>query len=406
MHNSSCSNECPSKQSISQTRRHDYTVSITRSDVPKTLIHPQSNLPTPTTSISGRGSRKNGSFGYTGARSFRASPRQVPERVVASVQGFQGVCEWISKVEPGSFASESQDYGGTPGWRNCSEGKGTTAQEHLSTHEAPKLDPAHRFAGVVDELTRTAVERFRSVHVSPSRKRSISPCPEKCRKRSRLSPCQHPASAGSMSDSEDSDIILVEHPAEAAPRIWPCPFFVRDRVSYRSCWTRHCLLSLEDVREHLCSVHLEPIHCSVCYETFPTVKLRDTHMRSQECHHRLPVIFDGLRDSQVRELERQGTAKRAPGLQARQWVKMWCIVFSCTQLPPSPFSFSQQELAVYEFRRFWKKYGQNIIAGVLEKHRLRQYQIENEERSLQALYGIVADNAVDRLLLTQDTPDT
>lgn len=410
--NLSCTNMGPSQQSISQATRHGYNVSKTRSDVPTTLIHPQSNLPTPTASISGRESRKNGVHGYVGAKSSRSSPRQLPQRVVASMQGFQGVCEWVSTVESAGSASEDQDFGSASGWIDCSEGKGPTAQEHPSTHKAPRpgpseLDPAHIFAGVVDELTRTAVERFRSGHVSPSRKRSISPCPEKCRKRSRLGPCQDPASAGSISDSDESNIVLVEHPAEAAPRIWPCPFFVRDRVSYRSCWTRHCLRSLDDVREHLCSVHLEPIHCSVCYETFPTVRLRDTHMRSQECLHRLPVVFDGLRDSQVRELERQATAKDVtPGLQARQWVKMWCIVFSCTQLPPSPFSFSQQELAVYDFRWFWKKHGAKIIAGVLEKHRLRQYQIENEERSLRALYGLVADHAVDRLLLTQDTKDT
>ncbi|KAI3390587.1 hypothetical protein diail_9114 [Diaporthe ilicicola] len=380
--------------------------------MPMTIIHPQSNFPTPTTSISGRESRKNGSHGYAGITSSCTSPRQLPKPEVTSMQGFQDVCEWVSKVEPGNSAREDKKYWSLSQSTHPPESKIPTAEKHLDMYKAPwsrasELDPTHKFAGVVDELTSTAVERFRSVQMSPSRKRSISPCPENFRKRSRLGSCQNPASAGSISDFEESDGTLVEHPAEKASRIWPCPFFVRDRVSYLGCWTRHCLLSVDDVREHLCSMHLEPIHCSVCYETFPTVRLRDAHMRTQECRYRLPVVFDGLTYSQVRELERQRTAgDGAPGLQARQWVKIWCIVFSCTQLPPSPFYFSQREIAVYEFRLFWKTHGENIIADVLAEHRLQQYEIENEERSLQALYRLVADCGVDHLLFTQDTENT
>lgn len=412
MRNSSYPNQAPSQQSISQETRQCCPISKTRPDVPTALIHPQNNLPTPSTSLSGCEARENGGHSYPSATSFHESPRQKPKRVVANTQGFKDVSEWVSKVEPGNPECEDYEYESRSGRIHLSSGKTLpTTPAHLDSHKASGLaeglDLAHKFAGIVDELTRTAVESFRSVYVSPPRKRSISPCSEQCRKRSRLGPCQDLVSAGSSSDSEESHIVLVQHPAEAATRIWPCPFFVRDRVSYLSCWTRHCLLSVEDVREHLCSIHLEPIHCSVCFETFPSVRLRDTHMRSQECHYRLPVIFDGLRDSQVRELERQGIARdRSPGLQARQWVKIWCIVFSCTQLPPSALSFSQQELAVCEFRLFWKRNGEGIIADVFAKQRLRQYKIENEGRSLQALYDLVADQAVDRLLLTRDSRDT
>jgi hypothetical protein len=142
----------------------------------------------------------------------------------------------------------------------------------------------------------------------------------------------------------------------------------------------------------------------VCYKTFKTVKLRDTHMRDQECHFQLPVVFNGIRDSQVRDLQKLQTAgDKAPFLQERQWVNMWCIVFSCTQLPPSPFSFTQQELAVYEFRCFWERHGEHIIANVLEKYGLQHYKIENEERSLEALSSLVADRAVDCLLLPKAT---
>lgn len=390
------------RQSITQEQCHCCTGSRTLSDAPTTVIFPENNLPTPAMSTSGREIINNGGHCCSNGISSCASAGQ-------NMQVFQGVCEWISKVEPKTSGCQDEEYESISDCVHLSESKSLpTAEGNLDEPTPPSSDtqgthPAQQFAGVVDQLAKTAVERFRSVQVSPSRKRSRSPCSEKCRKRSRPGPCQDPTSAGSSSDFEERDIVLVQHSLKAAPQIWPCPFFVRDRVAYRSCWTKHCLISLEDVREHLCSMHLEPIHCSVCFETFPSVTLRDTHMRSRDCLYQLPRIFNGLRDYQVRELERQGKAdNRLPCLLARQWVRMWCIVFSCTQLPPMPFSLSQEEFAAYEFRQFWKTHGENIIADVLAEHRLQDYKIENEERSLQALYCSVADQAADCLVLSQD----
>lgn len=400
MNNSNSPNTASLRQSVKQGTRHGRTVSTTRSNMLTTMIHPLSNLPTPAASISGNDMRHSGSRGHMGAISTRTISREIPMR------GLQDIREWASSVEAASSPSEDKGSESPMERLNLYECKNSpTAQEHLDAHSAHRpaaseLDAAHEFAGRVEELTQTAVEKFHSRHMMQPRKRLLDTQSRNCRKRSRRSSRQDLAPARFTSDSEESDIVLVEHPVETAPRIWPCPFFVRDRSAHRKC-LRYALLSVSDVRQHLCSVHLEPIHCSVCYETFTTVKLRDAHMQGQECLHKLPVIFDGLRDSQVHELERQGMAEdKIPGRQERQWVKIWRVVFSCTQPPPSPFSLSQQELSVYEFRRFWKKHGETIIAEVLASHRLQQYAIANEERSLEALYSLVADSAVDRLLLT------
>lgn len=351
-------------------------------DLQATLIHQESSLPTPVTSISGCDPQYSSNNACADALFSHAGLDQTATRVGAGERSFQDVCEWISDIEPGKSPSEDRN----------SE----------SPSDCPKLDTAYSFTGVVDELTRNAVERFNSAHMSLARRISMDLCLERGHKRPRLGSCQDPASAGSVSDSTESDIVRVEHPVESAPRIWPCPFFVRDRVSHLSCLTRHCLLGIDDVREHLCSEHLEPIYCSVCYETFPTARLRDDHMRSQQCSHRLPVIFDGLRDLQVRELQRQrSAADNVPDLQASQWIKIWSVVFSCTRPPPSLFSLSQRELRVYQFRLFWERYGENIIADVLAKHRIQQYNIEDEERKLDALYLLVADLAVDCVYQTE-----
>lgn len=376
-------------------------------DLPATLNHQQSSLPTPVTSIFGCEVRHSGNHSYPDAESSYASLEQILKRVGTSVRGCNDVCEWVSNIEREKSPSEDPDSGNPSDWTHLSAGRTRSLTEsHMQNYETYssgvlKFEPAHNFAGVVDELTSTAVETFHLTHTKPSRKRSMETTSEKGHKRPRLGSCQDPASAASVSETTENDTFPVEHPIESMPRVWPCPFFVRDRVSHLSCLTRHCLLSMNDVREHLCSEHLEPIHCSVCYETFSTARIRDDHMRSRKCSHRLPVIFDGIGDCQVRELQRQGSAAdKIPDLQASQWIKIWSVVFSCTRPPPSLFSFSQEELRVYQFRRFWEKYGEKMIADVLEKHRLQHYNIEDEERNLDALHLLVADRAVDCLLLT------
>lgn len=126
-------------------------------------------------------------------------------------------------------------------------------------------------------------------------------------------------------------------------------------------------------------------------------------MRPRNCRHQLPVIFDGLRDSQVQELDRLSSATdKGPGLQERQWIKIWSIAFSCTQPPTSPFALDEGELEVYRFRRFWERHGENIIADVSANHGLQQYEIKDEERNLEVLYLLVGKHAADSVWFTQN----
>lgn len=126
-------------------------------------------------------------------------------------------------------------------------------------------------------------------------------------------------------------------------------------------------------------------------------------MRSWECFYRPPVAFDGITDVQVRELDEQGGAgDKISGLQQRQWLKFWQIVFPNAHPPPSPFLFTKRELKVYELRRFWNRAGEKIISDVLKQRGLQEWSIENEERNLEALYSIVSDRAADEVLTLQD----
>lgn len=278
---------------------------------------------------------------------------------------------------------------------------GSSSEDDLVTPEtyfpgAPKLDPGHQFAAqeIMDELTHLAVEAFHSEHTRPASKRPRSPEPQRSRKRTRVTPlgCGR---AERTSDPENSELFVNEHPVG---RIWACPFYLKDKERHMTCLTRHCLLTIDDVKEHLCLMHREPNYCPICYGTFPTAKERDSHVRSRQCPRRVSVSFEGLTDAQMDELEENvGTAVNTPQSGIGQWYEIWHTVFPKMAPPVSPFFSAQRELNVYGLRRLWKVNGQAIVSDVLRRHGLQGYGIKNEERNLEALYYVVQNFAIDKL---------
>lgn len=376
----------------------------------------QQQVHTPTTSESGVHTEHDNNYGDVNpdisCTSSNPMPAQVSERVTSNGRQLWDVCKWAFDVELRASPRAA------PASVNPSEGanipedrSSTTAKECLDTPEtyspgAPKLDPNHIFAAVIGEITRAAMKRFRSMQTLSSAKDST----DAYLPGSRIYPCldshEGPPNVVSVCDQEERDGVLVERPMDIEPGIWPCPFFVKDRRSHISCLTRHCLLSMTDVREHLSLMHRIPIYCSVCFETFPTVRLRDVHMRGWQCPRQPPVIFDGITDAQVYALdEHQRTSDTAPAPGIRQWLEIWEIVFPSTQPPSWPWCFTRRDFKVYELRRFWNKNGQSIISDVLKRDGFQQYNIKNEMRSLEALHSVVADHAVDDLLLIETTQD-
>lgn len=386
--------------------KHEGTMCRYRWEMSTTIDHQQRSLPTPTTSMPGCEMQCIDCHSPADALSSHVDTQKEPRRARTDVRGGQNVCAWLSGIEGGKSPGEDRISESPSEWTYQSQDKSLpTADSHLATHNAydtPMLDSNHG-SEVMQELMKIALENFSSADMSTLMEISTSSRLGNCRKSSQLVPFQKTENGDSVllaaSDAAKDDTVHVTYPEEPAPQVWLCPFFVRDREWYRSCFTRHCLLSIQDLREHLCSEHLEPIYCSVCYKKFETVKLRDTHMQARKCHHQLPNIFNGLKDSQVQELEKQrSAADKISSLQTKQWIKIWSIVFSCTRPPSSSFSFTPEEVRVYQFRRFWEKYGESIIGRVLASHGLQQYHIKDEERHLDALFLLVADRAVDFLM--------
>lgn len=277
-------------------------------------------------------------------------------------------------------------------------------EEYLNTPEkydrgAPKLPLRHDLSAVVGTLARAVVDAF-SATKPESEKASTASYRSHFRKRSRMESWKEVGNVAIHSDWEESGEVLVDQPLAAGPKVWPCPFFVKDRKFYASCLTRHCLSSMSDVRQHLILMHRLPLYCSVCYETFTTVRSRNIHMRKRQCVCLPPVELDGITYAQMRKLEDQEKAgSKVTASQHEQWYAIWRTVFSQTPPPPSPFSFTEHELEVYKLRRFWNNSGKNIVSDVLKERGLQDFVAGKGKNDLEVLYSLVVERAAQELLL-------
>uniref|UniRef100_L2FHX6 C2H2-type domain-containing protein n=1 Tax=Colletotrichum fructicola (strain Nara gc5) TaxID=1213859 RepID=L2FHX6_COLFN len=111
-----------------------------------------------------------------------------------------------------------------------------------------------------------------------------------------------------------------------------CPFF-------KKCPLKHlrCLFRLQQAARHM-KTHLERDHmlspcCPICFETFETRALHDTHVRGKSCTApSQPPERDGINEDQWLEL---GEMPRNSNEDAK-WYEMWDILFPGRTRPASP----------------------------------------------------------------------
>ncbi|KUI62532.1 Vegetative incompatibility protein HET-E-1 [Cytospora mali] len=261
---------------------------------------------------------------------------------------------------------------------------GSPATTEFSTHE---------FTQLADEATDVAVTQFLSEYNRPSAKRSLNGTrPGRRQKRARTSRSPSYMEVEDVSDPEDDDAVIVRLSSSRVDT-FACPFYFKDRTKNRTCLTHHQLSSTEDVREHLCLMHIQPLFCSVCKDVFHTCVARDDHIRSRTCAHNAFPMPDGVTDWQAEQLYGQTSAVSDEA----QWFKIWDIIFPQTPPPASPFFTTANEYGVCHFRNFWMRHGQAIISEFLEKKDIKVDKFKNEERTLAALYQSVLNHAVDRV---------
>jgi hypothetical protein len=70
-----------------------------------------------------------------------------------------------------------------------------------------------------------------------------------------------------------------------------------------------------------------------------------------------------------------------------------------------PYPTGNVEILVCHIRKFWARRGREVIAEFLRSKHLRDYRdIQNEERSLQALHEVVLNQMVDKAVACVGMP--
>ncbi|KUI67559.1 Vegetative incompatibility protein HET-E-1 [Cytospora mali] len=264
-------------------------------------------------------------------------------------------------------------------------------RDDIGSPETTELS-AREFTQLADEATGIAVEQFMSEYNRPSAKRSLNGTRPRCQKRARTARSPSYMEVEDVSDSEDDDAVIVRLSTSRVDTL-ACPFYFKDRTKNRNCLTHHQLSSTDDVREHLCLMHVQPLFCPVCKDVFRTCVARDDHIRSRQCTRNALPMPDGVTDWQAEQLYGETSAVSDEA----QWFEIWDIIFPQTPPPDSPFFTTPKEYGVCHFRRFWMRHGQAIIFEFLEKKGIKVDTIKNEERTLAALYQSVLNHAVERV---------
>jgi hypothetical protein len=84
--------------------------------------------------------------------------------------------------------------------------------------------------------------------------------------------------------------------------------------------------------------------------------------------------------------------------QEESWFAVWDVVFPGASRPPQARLSGLVESGVCHLRDYWARRGGRVISKFLEARGLTNYNIEDEERSLEALYVAVLDQMIDEMV--------
>lgn len=118
-------------------------------------------------------------------------------------------------------------------------------------------------------------------------------------------------------------------------RIFACPFVKRFPHCYLKCFS-HSLRDISRVKQHLFrdKTHRLPLYCPNCSLIFEKESLRDEHIRDAKCVKKPLVKWEGITESQRRQLSKRSPSARSP---EENWYAVFQILFPGEPLPSSPY---------------------------------------------------------------------
>lgn len=263
--------------------------------------------------------------------------------------------------------------------------------------DIPRLNTKHAFATVKDELASFARAEFSSTILQTTRhtsKRAKDTGFVPAHKRLKSTSGSHVA-VKQLTDSENEDTVVVHHYRPLTEPGFSCPYYVHSPRDHQSCLTRADLRDVRDVKQHLWVAHRRCPFCPICREIFPTAADCDQHIKARSCAVRTEPDIEGITTEQMKLLARRPDLELS---QEESWFAVWDVVFPGAPRPPQARLSGLIESGVCHLRDYWARRGGRVISKFLEARGLTNYDMEDEERSLEALYVAVLDQMIDEMV--------
>jgi hypothetical protein len=274
----------------------------------------------------------------------------------------------------------------------------------LSPPDIPKLSTEHAFAAIKNELASFARAEFSTTELQPTQltgKRAGGTGFMPACKRRKSTSDSHIA-VEHLTDPEDEDTVIIHHHQPSTERSFHCPYYVHQPHGHQSCLTRADLRDVRDVKQHLWFAHRRLPFCPICREVFPTTAECDQHIRARSCTVRTEPDVEGISIEQMKLLARRLDAGLS---QEEKWFAVWDVVFPEVPRPHQTRVSAPLESDVCRLRDYWARQGRQVIAKFLEDRGLMDYyEMEDEERSLEALYVAVLDQMIDEMVAEPRRP--
>jgi Heterokaryon incompatibility protein (HET) len=263
--------------------------------------------------------------------------------------------------------------------------------------DIPRLNPEHAFAAVKDELASSALAEFSSTILQATKqtgKRGKGAGFVTAHKRLKFTSDSH-AAVEQVTDSENEDTVVVHHRRPLTEPGFSCPYYAHNPQGHQSCLTRADLQDVRDVKQHLWIVHRRSPFCPICREIFQTTADCDQHIKARSCVMRTEPDIEGITTEQMRLLARRPDPELS---QEESWFAVWDVVFSGAPRPSQARLSGLVESGVCRLRDYWARRGGLVISKFLEARGLTNYDVEDEERSLEALYVAVLEQMIDEMV--------
>jgi hypothetical protein len=274
----------------------------------------------------------------------------------------------------------------------------------LSPPDVPKLNTEHAFAAIKNDLASFARAEFSTTESQPTQltgKRAGGTGVLSVSKRRKSTPDSHIA-VEYLTDSEDEDAVVINNQQPSTERSFHCPYYVHQPRGHQSCLTRADLGDVRDVKQHLWFAHRRSPFCPICGDFFPTTADCDQHIRARSCTVRTVPDIEGISIEQMKLLARRLNAELS---QEEKWFAVWDVVFPEVPRPPQARLSAPLESDVCRLRDYWARQGRQVIAKFLEDRGLtNDYEMEDEERSLEALYIAVLNQMIDEMVAEPREP--